>query len=134
MNPLRNERVAIERGGATLDLAGVNDVTGGQFDDGPDIARALSGRNTANPVVLLAHQPIQVETASKHGVDLQLSGHTHGGQMFPFHLAVPLQQPVTAGLEKIDDTWVYVTRGAGFWGPPVRVGAPPEISMIQLTT
>lgn len=134
VNPLRNERVAIERGGATFDLAGVNDVTGGQFDDGPDIARALSGRNTANPVVLLAHQPIQVETASKHGVDLQLSGHTHGGQMFPFHLAVPLQQPVIAGLEKIDDTWVYVTRGAGFWGPPVRVGAPPEISMIQLTT
>ncbi|MCE7002662.1 metallophosphoesterase [Kibdelosporangium philippinense] len=134
VNPLRNERLAIERGGASFDLAGVNDVAGRQFEDGPDIAKALAGRNTANPVVLLAHQPIQVEQASQHGVDLQLSGHTHGGQMFPFHLAVPLQQPVTAGLEKIDDTWVYVTRGAGFWGPPVRVGAPPEISMIELTT
>ncbi|ALG11266.1 metallophosphoesterase [Kibdelosporangium phytohabitans] len=133
VNPLRNERVAIQRGGAGFDLAGVNDVTGKQFQDAPDIARALDGRDTANPVVLLAHQPVQVEEAAKHGVDLQLSGHTHGGQMFPFHLAVPLQQPVTAGLEKIDDTWVYVTRGAGFWGPPVRVGAPPEISMIQLS-
>nr|WP_042196136.1 metallophosphoesterase [Kibdelosporangium sp. MJ126-NF4]CEL22427.1 FIG00761799: membrane protein [Kibdelosporangium sp. MJ126-NF4]CTQ89282.1 FIG00761799: membrane protein [Kibdelosporangium sp. MJ126-NF4] len=133
VNPLRNERVAIRRGDAVLDLAGVNDVTGKQFRDAPDMVRALDGRDTANPVVLLAHQPVQVEDAAKHGVDLQLSGHTHGGQMFPFHLAVPLQQPVTAGLARIDDTWVYVTRGAGFWGPPVRVGAPPEISMIRLT-
>ncbi|NRN68948.1 Metallophosphoesterase [Kibdelosporangium sp. 4NS15] len=133
VNPLRNERVAINRGGASFDLAGVNDVTGGQFEDAPDLTRALAGRDTANPVVLLAHQPIQVEDAARHGVDLQLSGHTHGGQMFPFHLAVPLQQPVTAGLARIDGTWVYVTRGAGFWGPPVRVGAPPEISMIELT-
>jgi predicted MPP superfamily phosphohydrolase len=133
VNPLRNERVGIERGGAGFDLAGVNDVTGRGFDDGPDLTSALAGRDDSRPVVLMAHQPVQVEDSAKQGVDLQLSGHTHGGQMFPFNLVVPVQQPVTAGLEKIDDTWVYVTRGAGFWGPPVRVGARPEISMIELT-
>ncbi|WP_307855810.1 metallophosphoesterase [Kibdelosporangium banguiense] len=133
VNPLRNERVAIQRGGAAFDLAGVNDVAGRNFNDAPDFARTLDGRDTTRPVVLMAHQPVQVEDAAKHGVDLQLSGHTHGGQMFPFHAIVPVQQPVVAGLEKIDGTWVYVTRGAGFWGPPVRVGAPPEISMIQLS-
>jgi predicted MPP superfamily phosphohydrolase len=134
VNPLRNERVAIERGGAGFDLAGVNDVTGRGFDDGPDLTSTLAGRDASRPVVLMAHQPVQVEDAAKQGVDLQLSGHTHGGQMFPFNLVVPVQQPVTAGLEKIDDTWIYVTRGAGFWGPPVRVGARPEISMIELST
>jgi predicted MPP superfamily phosphohydrolase len=133
VNPLRNERVAIERGGAGFDLAGVNDVTGRGFHDGPDLTSTLAGRDESRPVVLMAHQPVQVEAAAKQGVDLQLSGHTHGGQMFPFNLVVPLQQPVTAGLEKIDDTWIYVTRGAGFWGPPVRVGARPEISMIELS-
>jgi uncharacterized protein len=132
VNPLRNERVQITRGNAGFDLAGVNDVTGRGFDDGPDIEGALAGRDASRPVVLLAHQPVQVEDAAKHGVDLQLSGHTHGGQMFPFHAIIPVQQPVIAGLEKIDDTWIYVTRGAGFWGPPVRVGATPEISMIEL--
>jgi predicted MPP superfamily phosphohydrolase len=134
VNPLRNERVAIQRGSAAFDLAGVNDVAGRSFDDGPDFARTLDGRDTTRPVVLLAHQPVLVEDAAKYGVDLQLSGHTHGGQMFPFHAIVPAQQPVVAGLEKIDGTWVYVTRGAGFWGPPVRVGAPPEISVIELST
>jgi uncharacterized protein len=132
VNPLRNERVTIERDGAAFDLAGINDITGRGFDDSPDLTRALAGRNQANPVVLMAHQPVQVEDAATQGVDLQLSGHTHGGQMFPFTLAVPLQQPVVAGLEKIGDTWLYVTRGAGFWGPPVRVGAPPDISVIEL--
>lgn len=133
VNPLRNERVGIERGGVGFDLAGVNDVTGRGFDDAPDLTSALAGRDDSRPVVLMAHQPVQVEESAKQGVDLQLSGHTHGGQMFPFNLVVPVQQPVTAGLEKIDDTWIYVTRGAGFWGPPVRVGARPEISMIELS-
>jgi uncharacterized protein len=133
VNPLRNERVQIRRGTAGFDLAGVNDVTGRGFDDAPDIERTLAGRDTSRPVVLLAHQPVQVEEAAQHGVDLQLSGHTHGGQLFPFHAIVSMQQPVIAGLEKIDDTWIYVTRGAGFWGPPVRVGAPPEITMIELS-
>ncbi|MFE9749201.1 metallophosphoesterase [Saccharothrix saharensis] len=132
VNPLRNERLRIERAGASFDLAGVNDVTGEAFQDGPDFARALDGRDTSTPVVLMAHQPVQVREAAKHGVDLQLSGHTHGGQMFPFHLAVGLQQPVRSGLETVDGTQVYTSNGAGFWGPPVRVGAAPDITVVEL--
>lgn len=132
VNPLRNERLAIERAGAAFDLAGVNDVNGESFGDAPDFARALDGRDTSRPVVLMAHQPVQVREAAKHGVDLQLSGHTHGGQMFPFHLAIGLQQPVRSGLETVDGTQVYTSNGAGFWGPPVRVGAPPEIAVVEL--
>ncbi|MFI9009835.1 metallophosphoesterase [Actinosynnema sp. NPDC053489] len=132
VNPLRNERLAIERAGASFDLAGVNDVNGEGFGDGPDFDRALAGRDPARPVVLLAHQPVQVREAAKRGVDLQLSGHTHGGQMFPFHLAVGLQQPVRSGLATVDGTQVYTSNGAGFWGPPVRVGAAPDITVVEL--
>jgi predicted MPP superfamily phosphohydrolase len=131
---LRNERVEIRRGGAVLDLAGVNDLTGRSSGDGPDLGRALDGRDQSRPVVLLAHQPVQVREAATYGVDLQLSGHTHGGQMAPFNLVVPLQQPVVAGLATVDGTQVYVTRGAGFWGPPVRVGASPEVTLLELQT
>lgn len=142
---LRNERVEINHAGAVLDLAGVNDLAGQESDDGPDMAKALANRDPDRPVVLLAHQPVQVRQAVEFGVDLQLSGHTHGGQMAPFNLLVPLQQPVVAGLTAFarpgsaaigdtrpDVTHVYVTRGAGSWGPPVRVGAPPEITLIEL--
>ncbi|WP_371927570.1 metallophosphoesterase [Lentzea sp. HUAS12] len=129
VNPLRNEGLTVAGG---IDVVGVNDVTGRSYDDGPDFGRALSKRDPNNPVVLLSHQPVLVTDASSHGVDLQLSGHTHGGQMVPFNLFVPLQQPSTAGLSKVDDTWLYTSRGAGFWGPPVRVGAPPDITMIEL--
>ncbi|MFJ2033535.1 metallophosphoesterase [Streptosporangium sp. NPDC087985] len=132
VRPLRNERVEIAHGGAVLDLAGVNDVTGGSAGDGPDYERALGGRDRSRSTVLLAHQPVQASRAAEYGVDLQLSGHTHGGQMVPFNLAVPLQQPVVSGLGEVDGTQVYVTRGAGFWGPPVRVGAPPEITLLEL--
>lgn len=128
LRPLRNERVEL----AGFDLAGVNDVAGEEFEDGPDFDRALGGRDTARPVVLLAHQPVQVHEAARHGVDLQLSGHTHGGQMYPFHLLVDLEQPVRSGLATVDGTQVYVTNGAGFWGPPVRVGAAPEITLVEL--
>ncbi|WP_342713706.1 metallophosphoesterase [Lentzea fradiae] len=129
VNPLRNEGLTVAGG---IELVGVNDVTGKAYEDGPDYDRAFAGRDRNNPVVLLAHQPVQVSDASSHGADLQLSGHTHGGQMVPFNLVVPVQQPGVAGLSKVDDTWLYVSRGAGFWGPPVRVGAPPDISMIEL--
>ncbi|MEV4322745.1 metallophosphoesterase [Microbispora rosea] len=137
VRPLRNERVEIRHAGAVLDLAGVNDLNGVPSGDGPDLGKALGGRDANRPVVLMAHQPVQVTQAAAHGVDLQLSGHTHGGQMAPFNLLVPLQQPVVAGLASVPrtgggDTQVYVTRGAGFWGPPVRVGAPPEITLIEL--
>jgi uncharacterized protein len=127
---LENARVDIDG----LDLAGVNDVTGGQYQHGPDFTAALGDRDRSRPVVLLAHQPVQIEEAARHGVDLQLSGHTHGGQIQPFGAIVRLQQPVVSGLATVDGTKIYVTNGAGFWGPPVRVGAPPQISVVQLRT
>lgn len=129
VHPLRNEGLTVANG---IELVGVNDVTGRSYNDGPDMDRALTGRDRGNPVVLLSHQPVQVSDAASRGVDLQLSGHTHGGQMVPFNFVVPVQQPSVAGLSKVDDTWLYVSRGAGFWGPPVRVGAPPDITMIEL--
>jgi len=133
VHTLRNERTTITRGTASFDLAGVTDVSGRSHDDAPDFDRALAGRAEA-PVVLMAHQPVQVSESARRGVDLQLSGHTHGGQLYPFHHVVAAAQPSLAGLTKVDDTYLYVTRGAGFWGPPVRVGAPPDIALIDLTT
>ncbi|GGN12384.1 hypothetical protein FHR83_003583 [Actinoplanes campanulatus] len=129
---LRNERVEIAHGGGAIDLAGVNDITGAQFADPPDYERTLAGRDQSRPVVLMAHQPVAVHDAAPYGVDLQLSGHTHGGQMFPFDYLVGLQQPVVSGFGEVDGTPVYVTNGAGFWGPPVRVGADPDITLLTL--
>ena len=128
VRPLRNERVALDG----LDLAGVNDLGGADYGDGPDFARALGDRDRKRPVVLMAHQPIVAHQAAPFGVDLQVSGHTHGGQMAPFNLLVKLQQPVVSGLGDVDGVPVFVTNGAGFWGPPVRVGAPPQVTVIEL--
>lgn len=128
VRPLRNQRVEI--GG--LDLAGVNDLGGEQYGDGPDFPKALGDRDPARPVVLLAHQPVVAHQAAPYGVDLQLSGHTHGGQLAPFNLLVKLQQPVVSGFGVVDGVPVYVTNGAGFWGPPVRVGAPPQVTLVEL--
>ncbi|MEU4398599.1 metallophosphoesterase [Micromonospora orduensis] len=131
---LQNRRQEIQARGGVLDLAGVNDVSaaGTGLAAPPDFAAALGDRDPSRPVVLLAHQPIAAVEAAKFGVDLQLSGHTHGGQMVPFNLAVRLEQPVVSGLGEVDGTKVYVTNGAGFWGPPVRVGAEPQISLVEL--
>jgi uncharacterized protein len=128
VRPLRNERV--ELGG--LDLAGVNDLGGDQFGDAADFGKALGDRDKSRPVVLMAHQPLAARQAAPYGVDLQVSGHTHGGQMAPFNLLVPLQQPVVSGFGDVDGVPVYVTNGAGFWGPPVRVGAPPQVTVVEL--
>jgi predicted MPP superfamily phosphohydrolase len=128
LRPLRNERVEIDG----LDLAGVNDLGGAPFDDGPDFAKALGDRDASRPVVLMAHQPAAARDAAPFGVDLQLSGHTHGGQMAPFNLLVKLDQPVVSGYGNVDGVPVYVTNGAGFWGPPVRVGAPPQVTVVEL--
>ncbi|SNS78016.1 hypothetical protein SAMN04488107_3758 [Geodermatophilus saharensis] len=132
---LRNERVAIRRGGASLDLAGIDDRTAassGLPGHGADVEAALDGRDDATPVVLLAHQPVQVEQARAAGVDLQLSGHTHGGQLWPFDYAIRLDQPAVEGLSRHGDTQLYVTAGAGNWGPQMRVGARPEVTVIEL--
>lgn len=130
--PLRNEHTAIRRGAASFDLAGVNDIAGEERSDPPDLDGALSGTNPLRPTILLAHQPVWVLDAAARGVDLQLSGHTHGGQMWPFHYLVRAAQPSLAGLSAVGDTQLYVTRGAGFWGPPVRIGAPPDITVVSL--
>ena len=128
VKPLRNERVEI----SGLDLAGVNDLGGTQYGDPPDFAKALGDRDTTRPVVLMAHQPVAARQAAPFGVDLQVSGHTHGGQMAPFNLLVKLQQPVVSGYGNVDGVPVFVTNGAGTWGPPVRVGAPPQVTVIEL--
>jgi uncharacterized protein len=132
LQPLRNERREISARGGVLDLAGVNDIAGADFGDPADFPRTFAGRDPSRPVILLAHQPVQAFEAAGYGVDLQLSGHTHGGQMVPFSLLVRLQQPVVSGFGRVDGVPVYVTNGAGFWGPPVRIGAPPQVTLVEL--
>lgn len=129
---LRNERAEILLGRGALDLAGVNDLAGVDYGDGPDFAAAFADRDPDRPVVLMAHQPVQVRSAARYGVDLQVSGHTHGGQLAPFGLLARIEQPVVSGWGRVDGVPVYVTNGAGFWGPPARVGAPPQVTLLRL--
>lgn len=131
VRPLRNERVELHRGGAVVDLAGVHDATA-PASDASDPARALDGRDAERALIYLAHQPRQARDAQGRGVGLQLSGHTHGGQLWPFGYLVALVQPVVTGFGTVGDVPVYTSRGAGAWGPPVRVGAPPQIAMLTL--
>jgi uncharacterized protein len=138
---LRNERVAIGDAGASLDLAGVDDYSAGGFggDHGLDLERALAGRDPDRSLVLLAHQPRvgAVADAVRAGVELQLSGHTHGGQIAPWNLVVKAVFPYVKGLYRHDEDGrsgqVFVSRGTGYWGPPLRLGAPPEIAKLVLT-
>jgi predicted MPP superfamily phosphohydrolase len=129
---LRNERERLDHDGAPIDVAGIDDPFASAPGHGPDLPRALAGRDPSHPVVLLAHQPVAAEEAARHGVTLQLSGHTHGGQLWPFVHLVKLVQPFVAGLHRVHDTWVYVSRGTAWWGPPMRLGAPNEISVLTL--
>lgn len=132
---LQNEHVVIERGDAKLVLAGVPDYSAGHFVAAhrSDPAAALSGAPADAALrILLAHQPRSAAAAEKAGFDLQLSGHTHGGQFLPWTFFVRLQQPFTAGLHQLGRLMVYVSRGTGYWGPPKRFGAPSEITRIRL--
>jgi predicted MPP superfamily phosphohydrolase len=132
---LNNEHVVIARGDAQLVLAGVTDFGGGHFHDShrSDPQAALRGAQPhAAYKVLLAHQPRSAPAAARAGFDLQLSGHTHGGQFLPWNFFVKLQQPFTAGLHFVDELAVYVSRGTGYWGPPKRFGAPSEITLVKL--
>jgi len=133
---LHNRHLVVERDGARLVVAGVDDRTAassGSPGHGADQAAALAGADPALPVLLLAHQPKQIDRAVEHGVDLQLSGHTHGGQIWPFHFLVRLDQPTVAGLTRHGaHTQLYTSRGTGFWGPPFRVFAPSEITLLTL--
>ena len=128
IRPLANERVEAAPG---LDLAGINDLSAHGVD-APNLTRALEGRDPQRPVVLLAHQPRQFLEAAEKGVDLTLSGHTHGGQIWPFVWLVALTQPYVAGLHQRGPSQLYVSRGTGFWGPPLRVFAPAEITLLKL--
>jgi predicted MPP superfamily phosphohydrolase len=131
---LRNERVSIGSEHASFDLIGIDDAHSGQFGNGhgPDLPKATRGRDESREAILLAHQPRSVFDAQRHGIGLQLSGHTHGGQIWPFNYLVRLQQPVVKGLEKIGGVWLYVSSGTGYWGPPMRLAAPAEITRVTL--
>ncbi|MDV3220538.1 metallophosphoesterase [Intrasporangium sp.] len=128
---LRNESVDVETEGGALTIAGMPDPSGNRAD-GPDADKALAGVDPDVFTLLLAHRPSMAELAKGRGVNLQLSGHTHGGQLWPFDYLVLLQEPVLEGLAPVGDVPVLTTRGAGAWGPPVRVLAPPEIPVITL--
>jgi predicted MPP superfamily phosphohydrolase len=134
IRPLRNEHVELGENGASIHVAGVDDWTAHQFGNGhgANMNRALEGRDETKPVVLLAHQPVHFDQAREHGVDLQISGHTHGGQIFPFGFLTRLVQPFVSGLHRRDDSQIYVSSGTGYWGPPMRIAAPSEITLIEL--
>jgi predicted MPP superfamily phosphohydrolase len=130
---LLNEHVVLRHQGAQLVMAGVADSSAHHFDPlhRSDPARAMQGApSDAGLRVLLAHQPRCAEAAAHAGFDVQLSGHTHGGQYWPWNFFVQLQQPYTAGLHRLQQLWIYTSRGTGYWGPPLRLGAPSEITRL----
>jgi predicted MPP superfamily phosphohydrolase len=134
LRALRNTHVTIERDGASFDLAGVEDhhahlVSGHHREDVP---AALAGRDPSRPVVLLAHDPATFTQAARLGVDLQLSGHTHGGQIWPFRYLVRLSTPYVVGHYRANGSQLYVSRGTGFWGPVMRLFAPGEITELTV--
>jgi hypothetical protein len=135
---LHNANIVIERDGSRLAVAGIDDLTAkgsGVPGHGADLAAALDGLDADLPVLLLAHQPKSVRISAPAGVDLQVSGHTHGGQLWPFHYLVRAEQGALAGLSHHGDrTTLYTSRGSGFWGPPFRIFAPSEISLLILRT
>jgi uncharacterized protein len=135
LHVLMNEHVVLDRGAEKLVLAGVTDYSAHHFDPAQrsDPAAALANAPAdAGAKILLAHQPRSAPAAEAAGFDLQLSGHTHGGQFWPWNFFVRLQQPFTAGLDRLGSLWIYTSRGTGYWGPPKRFGAPSEITRIRL--
>jgi uncharacterized protein len=132
---LKNRHVVLSHDGASLVLAGVTDYGAHHFDPSQrsDPGAALRGAPAdAGAKILLAHQPSSARAAADAGFDLQISGHTHGGQFWPWNLFVRYFQPFTAGLHRLKSLWVYVSRGTGYWGPPNRFGVPSEITRIRL--
>ena len=132
---LINEGRQIDCGSGRIVLAGVTDFSAGELvpDHASDPAKALAASDGADVRILLAHQPRSIEAASQANCHLQLSGHTHGGQFVPWKYVVSLQQPYVAGLHKFRDTWIYIHRGTGYWGPPLRLGVPSEIAVLTLS-
>jgi predicted MPP superfamily phosphohydrolase len=128
---LKNEHRMIRRGDARIVFAGVTDPVG-RYTHKQDPNRALAGAPYDAVKVLLSHRPQTATAADRLGVDLQLSGHTHGGQFFPFNLVIRWFQPIVAGLHRVGRTWLYVNRGTGYWGPPSRLGVHGEITVLEL--
>ncbi|WP_124077715.1 metallophosphoesterase [Pigmentiphaga humi] len=131
---LLNEHAVLRHGGAPLVVAGIADYGAHHFLPAhrSDPAAALAGAPPGAPKLLLAHQPRSCVAAAEAGADLQLSGHTHGGQFLPWNFFVPLQQPFVAGLHRVGRMWLYINRGSGYWGPPTRFGVPSEITLLRL--
>ena len=131
---LVNESQNIIVNDATIMITGIPDRGGGHFSSfhKTDMEKAVGRMNPSDLKILLAHQPKDVEHALKYGFDLQLSGHTHGGQYFPFSLLVQMAHPFIKGLHKRENTWIYINQGTGYWGPPLRIGTEPEITEITL--
>jgi predicted MPP superfamily phosphohydrolase len=132
---LKNEHVVLQHNGSSLVLAGVTDYSAHRFDpaERSDPAAALRGApKDAGARILLAHQPSSAVAAEAAGFDLQISGHTHGGQFWPWNHFIRFFQPFTSGLDRLNNLWVYVNRGTGYWGPPNRFGVPSEITRIKL--
>ena len=128
---LKNENRIVLRGDARLVIAGITDPVG-RYTHKSDPTRALAGAPKDATKILLSHRPQAASAASELGVDLQLSGHTHGGQFFPFNYLIKFFQPIVAGLHRVGRTWLYVSRGTGYWGPPSRLGVHGEITEIVL--
>jgi hypothetical protein len=130
MRVLRNQGALLRD---RLELIGLDDaVTGPDGRPAVDLDRAFAAHTAGRPTLVLAHEPQTAAQAIARGGSLQLSGHTHGGQFWPWNLLVRLQQPFTAGLERVGRMWIYISRGTGYWGPPMRFGIPSEITRIRL--
>jgi len=134
VRPLINEHVILLHRHAPIVVAGVTDFSAAAYDTShrSDVALAVTGAPRAAVKVLLAHQPRSATAAVSAGFDLQISGHTHGGQFLPWNFFVRFQQPFTAGLHRVKNMLLYVSRGTGYWGPPKRLGAPSEITLLRL--
>jgi predicted MPP superfamily phosphohydrolase len=131
---LLNEHRVVTRGSASIMLAGVTDYSAGDFapTQASDPAVAVEGAPNTNVRILLAHQPRSIFAATAHNFDLQISGHTHGGQFFPWNFLAAVGQPYIAGLHNHEGIWVYVSKGTGYWGPPVRLAARSEVTILKL--
>lgn len=130
--PLLNEHVVVGEGASQFNLVGMTDVSGFRADFlPPDAEAAYSKLDQSKSCIVLAHQPRMINEMDDYRCDLMLSGHTHGGQIFPFGLLVMAAQPYLAGLyEHAPNRQIFVSRGTGYWGPPLRFMAPSEISQI----
>ncbi len=129
---LHNEHRVV--GGGKLVIGGVTDVEGGRFSEAhePNVEATFANAPVGVPRVLLSHQPRFAKRAKDAKVSLMLSGHTHGGQIFPFMFFVKLQQPVIGGFEVIEGVPTYTSNGTGYWGPPFRIGPRGEVTEITL--